>query len=170
MKKLAIAMMMGVAALTANAQVDVRMQTVCNPQDVKTYDTQRLRSSFMMEKVMAADEINLTYSMYDRFIFGGAVPVNKELTLDTFDALKAPYFLFNRELGVINIGGEGIVTVDGKEYTLNFKEAIYVGRGKQKVTFKSKDASKPAKFYINSAIAHKEYKTQLIHLTDVRVH
>ena len=164
MKKLAIAMMMGVAALTANAQVNVRMQTACNPQDVKTYDTQRLRSSFMMEKVMAADEINLTYSMYDRFIFGGAVPVNKELTLDTFDALKAPYFLFNRELGVINIGGEGIVTVDGKEYTLNFKEAIYVGRGKQKVTFKSKDASKPAKFYINSAIAHKEYKTQLITL------
>lgn len=164
MKKLAIAMMMGAAVLTGNAQVNVRMQTACHPQDVKGYDTQRLRSSFMMEKVMAADEINLTYSMYDRFIFGGAVPVTKELTLDTFDALKAPYFLFNRELGVINVGGEGVVTVDGKEYALNFKEAIYVGRGKQKVTFKSKDASKPAKFYINSAIAHKEYKTQLITL------
>ena len=140
------------------------MQVACNPQDVKTYDTQRLRSSFMMEKVMVADEINLTYSMYDRFIFGGAVPVNKELTLDTIDQLKAPYFLFNRELGIINIGGEGIVTVDGKEYALNFKEALYVGRGNQKVTFKSKDASKPAKFYLNSAIAHKAYKTQLVTL------
>ena len=63
---------------------------------------------------------------------------------------------------MINVGGEGIVTVDGQEYTLGFKEALYVGRGKQKVTFKSKDASNPAKFYINSAIAHKEYKTQLV--------
>ena len=161
MKKIAIAMMLGVAALSANAQVNYRMQTACNPQDVKTYDTQRLRSSFMMEKVLVDDEINVTYSMYDRFIFGGAMPV-KELSLDTIDPLKAPYFLFNRELGVINIGGDGIVTVDSKEYELKFKEALYVGRGNQKVTFKSKDASKPAKFYINSAIAHKEYKTQWI--------
>ena len=165
MKKLALAMMFGAAAVSANAQISsVQMQVACNPQDVKTYDTQRLRSSFMMEKVMVADEINLTYSMYDRFIFGGAVPVTKELTLDTIDQLKAPYFLFNRELGIINIGGEGIVTVDGKEYALNFKEALYVGRGNQKVTFKSKDASKPAKFYLNSAIAHKAYKTQLVTL------
>ena len=147
---------------TANAQVNYRMQVACNPQDVKTYDTDRLRSSFLMEKVMVADEINVTYSMYDRFIFGGAVPVNKVLSLDTIDPLKAPYFLYNRELGVINVGGEGIVTVDGQEYTLGFKEALYVGRGKQKVTFKSKDSSNPAKFYINSAIAHKEYKTQLV--------
>ena len=165
MKKLAIAMMMGFAAFTANAQIaSVSVQTACHPQDVKTYDTQRLRSSFVMEKVLVADEINLTYSMYDRFIFGGAMPVNKELTLETIDNLKAPYFLFSRELGVINVGGEGIVTVDGKEYTLNFKEALYVGSGNQKVTFKSKDASKPAKFYLNSATAHKSYKTQLITL------
>ena len=123
---------------------------------------ERLRSSFLMEKVMSPNEINLTYSMYDRFIFGGAMPVSKELSLDTFDALKAPYFLYNRELGVINVGGEGIVTVDGKEYTLNFKEALYVGRGNKKVTFRSKDASQPAKFYLNSATAHHAYKTQLV--------
>ena len=162
MKKLILAMMFGSLMTTANAQVNYRMQVACNPQDVKTYDTDRLRSSFLMEKVMVADEINVTYSMYDRFIFGGAVPVNKVLSLETIDPLKAPYFLYNRELGVINVGGEGIVTVDGQEYTLGFKEALYVGRGKQKVTFKSKDASNPAKFYINSAIAHKEYKTQLV--------
>lgn len=162
MKKLAIAMMLSAAALSANSQVNYKMQVACNPQDVKTYDTNRLRSSFLMEKVMVPDEINVTYSMYDRFIFGGAMPVQKELVLETIDPLKAKYFLERRELGVINIGGEGIVTVDGKEYTLNFKEALYVGRGKQKVTFKSKDASNPAKFYINSATAHKEYKTQLI--------
>ncbi|ERI81831.1 4-deoxy-L-threo-5-hexosulose-uronate ketol-isomerase [Bacteroides pyogenes] len=164
MKKLAIAMMLGLAGISASAQVNYKMQVACNPQDVKTYDTNRLRSSFLMEKVMVADEINVTYSMYDRFIFGGAVPVSKELALETIDPLKAPYFLFARELGVINVGGQGVVTVDGKEYTLNFKEALYVGRGNEKVTFKSKDSSKPAKFYINSAPAHKEYKTQLITL------
>ena len=162
MKKLAIAMMLGVAALSASAQVNYKMQVACNPQDVKTYDTNRLRSSFLMEKVFAPNEINVTYSMYDRFIFGGAMPVSKELILETIDPLKAPYFLFSRELGVINVGGEGIVTIDGKEYNLNFRDALYVGRGNQKVTFKSKDANKPAKFYINSAPAHKEYKTQLI--------
>ena len=162
MKKLAIAMMLGIAAMSASAQVNYKMQVACNPQDVKTYNTNRLRSSFLMEKVMVPDQINVTYSMYDRLIFGGAVPATKELVLETIDPLKAKYFLERRELGVINIGGEGIVTVDGKEYTLNFKDALYVGRGKQKVTFKSKDASKPAKFYINSATAHKEYKTQLI--------
>ncbi len=162
MKRVAIALMLGVAAMTASAQVNYTMQVACNPQDVKTYDTERLRSSFMMDKVMVADEINLTYSMYDRFIFGGAVPVQKELVLETIDPLKAQYFLERRELGVINIGGDGIVTVDGKEYELHFKDALYVGRGNQKVTFKSKDAANPAKFYINSATAHKEYKTQLI--------
>lgn len=162
MKKLFIAMILGASVATAHAQVNYQMQVACHPQDVKTYDTDRLRSSFLMEKVMVADEINVTYSMYDRFIFGGAVPVRKELSLDTIDPLKAPYFLYNRELGVINVGGTGIVTVDGQEYTLGFKEALYVGRGKQKVTFKSKDATTPAKFYINSALAHKAYKTQLV--------
>ena len=162
MKKLAIALLLGVAATSASAQVNYTMQTACHPEDVKTYDTQRIRDRFVMEKVMAADEINLTYSLYDRFIFGGAMPVQKELSLETIDPLKAKYFLERRELGVINVGGEGIVTVDGKEYTLNFKEALYVGRGNEKVTFKSVDANNPAKFYLNSATAHTAYKTQLI--------
>ena len=164
MKKLVLAFMMGAAAMAANAQVNYKVQTACHPQDVKHYDTELLRSRFMMDKVMAPDEINVTYTLYDRLIYGGAMPVNKTLKLEVFRELgpEITYFLERRELGVINIGGEGIITVDGKEYTLNFKDALYVGRGKQKVTFKSKDSSKPAKFYINSATAHKEYKTQLI--------
>ena len=163
MKKLAMVMMMAAMAFSSSAQVNYTIQTACHPMDVKTYDTQRLRSSFVMEKVFTADQINLTYSMYDRFIFGGVYPVSKEVKLETIDPLKAPYFLFNRELGIINISeGAGIVTVDGKEYVLNFKEALYVGRGCENVTFKSKDANKPAKFYINSALAHKKYKNQLI--------
>lgn len=148
--------------ITLNAQVNYTIQTACNPQDVKTYNTERLRSSFVMPKVMVADEINLTYSMYDRFVFGGAVPVSKTLTLDTIDPLKAPYFLYNRELGVINVGGEGEVIVDGKTYSLKFKEAIYVGRGSKDIKFRSKNSNNPAKFYLNSATAHKAYKTQLI--------
>lgn len=162
MKTLATAIVMGAVATAATAQVNYQMQVACNPQDVKTYDTERLRASFLMEKVMAPDEINLTYSMYDRFIYGGAMPVQKVLELDTIDPLKADYFLERRELGVINIGGPGVVTVDGQEYELGFKEALYVGRGKRKVTFRSKDSAQPAKFYLNSATAHREYKTQLV--------
>ena len=162
MKRIATIAAFLLSAAAASAQVTWTMQTACNPQDVKNYDTEKLRSNFLMEKVMAADEINLTYSMYDRFIFGGAMPVGKVLTLDTFDALKSEYFLERRELGIINVGGEGIVTVDGKKYVLGFKEALYVGRGHKDVTFASKSATKPAKFYLNSATAHKEYKTQLI--------
>ena len=162
MKTLATAIVMGAVATAATAQVNYQMQVACNPQDVKTYDTERLRASFLMEKVMAPDEINLTYSMYDRFIYGGAMPVQKVLELDTIDPLKADYFLERRELGVINIGGPGVVTVDGQEYELGFKEALYVGRGKRQVTFRSKDSAQPAKFYLNSATAHREYKTQLV--------
>ena len=162
MKRLTLAILMAVAALSGSAQVNYKIQTACNPMDVKHYDTERLRSAFVMDKVMVNDEINLTYSMYDRFIFGGAVPATKELVLETIDPLKAPYFLFGRELGVINVGGDGIVSVDGKEYELKFKEALYVGRGNKEVKFKSKDASNPARFYLNSATAHKEYKTQWI--------
>ena len=139
------------ASIAMNAQTKYTIQTACHPEDVKHYDTETLRARFMMSEVMVPDEIRLTYSLYDRFIFGGAVPATKPLKLETIDPLKAPYFLYARELGVINIGGEGIVSVDGKEYTLKFKDALYVGRGNENVEFRSKDPKCPAKFYINSA-------------------
>ena len=142
--------------------MNVDIQLACHPDDVKHYDTERLRKSFLMERVMAADEINLTYTLYDRMIYGGVMPVNQVLKLETFDDLKAEHFLDRRELGVINIGGNGVVTVDGVEYPLNFKEALYVGCGKKEVTFRSIDTACPAKFYVNSAPAYKEYVTQLI--------
>ena len=177
MKKFFLAALCAAAALTGNAQVKVSFQTACHPEDVKHYDTKTLRERFVMEKVMVADEINLTYSAYDRFIFGGAMPVNKDLKLETFDALKAPYFLYNREIGIINTAGDGIVIVDGVEYPLGAKEALYIGRGNlgkdkkgnaidsnKEIIFRSKDASKPAKFYINSAVADHHYKTQKITL------
>ena len=162
MKKAIFIAIMSAMAITANAQLNYKVQTACHPDDVKHYDTERLRSSFLMEKVMAPDEINLTYTLYDRLIYGGVMPVNKVLVLETFDDLKAEHFLDRRELGVINIGGDGVVTVDGKEYPMTFKEALYVGCGKKEVTFKSVDPANPAKFYINSTPAYKEYVTQLI--------
>ena len=123
MKKaiLSFALLMG--ALGVNAQQNVNFQTACHPEDVKHYDTKTLRNRFVMEKVMAADEINLTYSHYDRFIYGGAMPVTKDLKLENFrdlgldvdPGIKDKYFLYNRELGVVNCGGgDGWVIVDGK--------------------------------------------------------
>ena len=162
MKKLILFTAMSLMTIAANAQMNYTVQTACHPDDVKHYDTERLRKSFLMEKVMSPDEINLTYTLYDRLIYGGVMPVQKELVLETFDELKAEHFLDRRELGVINVGGDGVVTVDGKEYKMKFKEGLYVGCGKKKVTFRSADPAKPAKFYINSTPAYKEYVTQLI--------
>ena len=177
MKKTILILMLMGSLTPAFAQQKMNFQKACHPDDVKHYDTQTLRDRFVMEKVMAADEINLTYSMYDRFIFGGAMPVTKELKLETDPQLRADYFMRNRELGIINTGGEGSVVVDGQEYPLGYREALYVGRGwlgkdkdgkdidsNREVIFRSKDAKNPAKFYLNSATAHHHYKTQWITL------
>lgn len=162
MKKTLMALAALAIAFGASAQTSYTIMRAVHPEDFKNYDTSRLRSHFMMPTVMEQDKINLTYSMYDRLIFGGVVPVEKTMALETIDPLKADYFLERRELGVINIGGPGVVTVNGKAYELNFKDALYVGRGNKEVTFASRDAANPAKFYINSTPAHKAYKTQLV--------
>ncbi len=141
---------------------NVTVQTATHPDDFKAFDTERIRSRFVMENVMAPDEINLTYTLYDRLVYGGAMPVAQELALEPFAELRAERFLDRRELGVINVGGPGVVTVDGETFALAFKEALYVGRGKKSVAFKSCDAQNPAKFYLNSAPAHKAYVTQRI--------
>ena len=162
MKKTLMALAALAIAFGASAQTSYTIMRAVHPEDFKNYDTSRLRSHFMMPTVMEQDKINLTYSMYDRLIFGGVVPVEKTMALETIDPLKADYFLERRELGVINVGGPGVVTVDGKAYELNFKDALYVGRGNKEVTFASRNAANPAKFYINSTPAHKAYKTQLV--------
>ena len=161
MKKSLVFAAMAALALTSLAKTNYTIQRACHPDDVKHYTTEQLRERFAMPVVMEENVINLTYSMYDRLIFGGVIAVNP-VQLETIDPLKSEYFLERRELGVINVGGDGIVTVDGKDYELHFKDALYVGRGKQNVTFRSKDSANPAKFYINSTPAHAAYKTQLI--------
>ena len=140
-----------------------------HPSDVKHYDTQQLRDHFLVEKVMEADKINLVYSHYDRYIAGGAVPANGPLELTAIDLLKAPFFCYRRELGIINVGGKGTVTLDGISYSLDFKEALYVGKGTEKIVFSSDDKAQPARFYLNSTPAHKELPTRHITLKEANV-
>ena len=140
-----------------------------HPEDARNYDTARLRKEYLISNVMTDDRICLTYSQYDRYIVGGAVPVTGSLTLEPIDTLKAAYFCERRELGIINVGGAGTISIDGTDYELGFKEALYVGRGSISVVFSSADAASPARFYINSAPAHKEYPTTKVTLKDAEV-
>ncbi|CDF79906.1 4-deoxy-L-threo-5-hexosulose-uronate ketol-isome rase [Formosa agariphila KMM 3901] len=133
-----------------------------SPQTVKQYDTQELRNEFLIDNLMQNDTINLTYTHYDRYIAGSAVPTSSPLTLETIDPLKSEYFLERRELGIINVGGTGSVTVDGTVYELGLKDALYVGMGNKDVVFASDDASNPAQFYLNSAPAHTNYPTKKV--------
>lgn len=137
-----------------------------HPDDAKQYDTQRIRDEFLVQGLFQKDMINMVYTDYDRYIVGGAYPVDKELSLDAIDPLKAPYFLVRRELGIINIGGEAKITLDGEKLTIGHKEALYVGMGTQKVLFGSADKANPAKLYFNSAPAHKEYPSKKVTLAD----
>lgn len=134
--------------------------------DVKKYTTDELRKYFLKEEIFIKDKIELAYSHVDRIIFGGAHPVDKKLKLEAGDELRADYFLQRREMGIINIGGDGIITVDGKEYKVNNYDALYISMGSKDVVFESLEKSNPAKFYINSCPAHREYPTKLITYDD----
>ena len=136
-----------------------------SPQAVKQYDTAQLRSEFLIDNLMEEGKINLTYSHYDRYIAGSATPLTP-LTLETIDPLKAEYFLERREMGIINVGGNGTVVIEGTAYELGFKDALYIGSGNKEVIFKSDDAKNPAKFYINSAPAHTNYPTKKVSLAE----
>ncbi|MAW93640.1 MULTISPECIES: 5-dehydro-4-deoxy-D-glucuronate isomerase [unclassified Leeuwenhoekiella] len=131
-----------------------------HPEDVKRYTTQELREHFLIPSIFVKDEINLTYTMYDRYIAGGAFPVSKALKLESIDDLKAEHFLDRRELGVINVGGKGKITVDGEVYELGNKEALYVGKGVKEVIFEATDEQ--PYFYLNSAPAHHAYPTKKV--------
>ncbi len=144
----------------------MELRTASSPRDVKTYDTARLREEFLIQDLFRPDEVKMVYSHIDRIITGAAMPVNKALTLAAGEELRAEYFLQRREMGIINIGGEGKVTVDGTVYTLRHRDGIYVGRGCKDVVMESVDSAKPAKFYFNSTPAHKAYPTVYIRPED----
>ena len=134
MKKTLLTLAFGLTATISMAQTNYEVRWANHPEDVKHYDTQRLRKDFAIEKVFAPGEVNWVYSMYDRFLIGGAEPVGAPIHLTTIEPLHTDKpqdkkrLLDNRELGIINVGGKGTVTVDGKTYELDFQEALYVSR------------------------------------------
>lgn len=136
-----------------------------HPNDYRTLSSQQLREAFLIENLFVEDHISITYSHYDRLIIGGALPVSGPLPLQSIDALKAEYFLQRRELGIINTGGKGTVSVDGEKYVLDHKEALYVGRGVKEVIFYP-DAQTRPHYYFNSAPAHTGYPTRKVALAD----
>ncbi|APZ45850.1 5-dehydro-4-deoxy-D-glucuronate isomerase [Polaribacter reichenbachii] len=140
-----------------------------NPEAVKKYDTTFLRSEFIVKSVIKVDEIKWVYSHYDRFMVAGVAPIKKSIELESIEPLKTDYFLNRRELGIINIGETGIVSVDGTEYTLHNKEALYLGKGNKSVVFSSKSPKTPAQFYLNSTPAHRAFPNKKIGIKDVEV-
>ena len=139
-----------------------------NNKDAKNYDTQRLRDEYLIENLFMENKIKLVYSHIDRIIVGGIFPITEKIKLKGGKELGSNFFLERRELGVINIGGPGIIILDDEEFSLNNKDAIYVGLGIKEVFFKSLDIKNPAKFYLNSAPAHCKYPTALITLEKAR--
>lgn len=146
----------------------MEVRDASNARDVKYYTTDRLREEFHIKNLFTKDNTRMVYSHTDRIIVIGMMPVDMTLKLEAGKELAADYFLERRELGCINIGGAGIITVDGEAYEMNPRDGIYVGRGHRDLTFKAKDPKDPPKFYMTSCPAHKEYPTVRIDITKAR--
>lgn len=136
-----------------------------HPDDARTYTTQQLRKSFLVEEVFKKDAIELVYTHYDRFIAGGARPESGELKLEAIPPLRAEYFLERREMGIINVGQRGVVVADGKEYSLGFKEALYLGKGVKDIIFRPAEEG-TALYYLNSTPAHAAHPSKMISLEE----
>lgn len=135
----------------------LEIRNASNSKDVKFYTTDRLREEFLITNLFTKDNIRMVYSHIDRIITAGLMPVFQELKLEAGKELAADFFLQRREMGCINIGGKGIITVDGTEYVMEPRDGIYIGMGNKEVTFKSVNPDEPAKFYMSSCPAHKSY-------------
>ena len=146
--------------------VKFEIRDAAHMNDVRHYDTERLRKEFLVEKLLIKDEINMVYSMYDRIIIGGAVPVHDSLALEAIEPIKADHFLHRREMGIFNVGGKGKVKVEGRVFDLDYKDALYLGSGDRDVSFESADPLAPARFYFNSASAHKPLTDKKITLAE----
>lgn len=132
------------------------------PNDIKTYDTARLRAEFLMEDLFQANKVSFTYTHVDRLILGGAVPTSSALSFGSGEEIGTPFLLSAREMGIANLGGTGVVSVDGKSFTLENRDVLYVGRGAQEISVASASADKPARFYMNSVPAGADIPHRLI--------
>ncbi len=139
--------------------MDIRF--AIGPEETKQLDTSKLAENFLVKELMTPDKIKLVYSHYDRVIIGGVKPVNRAVALPNHPELRAEYFLERRELGIINVGGNGTVTADGKKYRLDALSCLYLGKGTQSVSFASASKKTPALFYLLSAPAHAIYPATL---------
>ncbi len=146
----------------------MEVRDASNAKDVRYYTTDRLREEFHIGNLFTKDNIRMVYSHTDRIIVIGMMPIKLELKLEAGKELSADYFLERRELGCINIGGKGVITVDGEVYEMNPRDGIYIGKGHRDLVFKSVDETNPAKFYITSCPAHTEYPTVKIDITKAR--
>lgn len=146
----------------------MEVRNASNPKDMKHYTTERLREEFLITGLFTPDNSKMVYSHIDRIITAGFMPVTKELKLEAGKELAAEYFLQRREMGCINIGGKGTITVDGTEYVMNPRDGIYIGMGNKEIVFKSDDAQNPAKFYVSSCPAHCTYPTVHIDITKAK--
>ncbi len=133
-----------------------------HPGEVKTMDTERLRESFAITDLMSENKSRFVYSHYDRMITGGVVPVKEVISLPNYQALKSDFFLERREMGIINIGGEGTITADGVAYPLSKLDCLYLPKGTREVSFESNMENQPAYYYVLSAPAHHAYEPQLM--------
>ena len=143
-----------------NDNYDVRYAV--GPRETNQMGTEALRKEFLIEQVFGIDKIKLVYTHYDRYIAGGVIHMKESVVLGTIDPLKADFFLERREMGIINVGGKGYVKADGETYSLEYKEALYLGRATKEVSFSSDNIKSPAKFYLNSTPAHNTYPSRKV--------
>ncbi len=146
-----------------------QVRQASHPSDARGYDTRRLREEFLVQDLFIRDGINLVYTGYDRLIVGGIYPGTEPLELKPIPPLKADHFLDRRELGVINIGGKALINVDGTRIEVGYRDALYVGKGVRLLVFESVNQNKPARLYLNSAPAHKEFPMKKITLAEAEV-
>jgi 4-deoxy-L-threo-5-hexosulose-uronate ketol-isomerase len=145
--------------------MDVRYST--DPTGFKKLTTDELRKLYLIDSLFVPDTIPMVYSDIDRSITGSAMPVKETLKLlSSKKEMAAEYFAERREIGVINIGGDGMLTVDGKQFPMAHKDALYIGRGAKEILFSSRSKEAPAKFYFVSYPAHKEHPTTHAKFTD----
>lgn len=143
----------------------MKIRYTADPVGVERMSTEELRASFLIDTLFAEDGISMVYCDLDRAVVGSAVPVTRALSLEAAPELRAATFCERRELGVLNVGGPGTVTVDGVEHALAGRDGLYVGRGSKSITFASDSAATPAtpaKYYLLSFPAHADHPTARI--------
>jgi 4-deoxy-L-threo-5-hexosulose-uronate ketol-isomerase len=137
----------------------MEIRNAVHPEHAVQFDTAQLREEFLIQNLFTPDEVKLVYSYFDRLIVGGVCPV-KPLALEVDEKIiGTSHLLDRRELGVINVGAAGTVTIDGEKYDMSPKDGLYIGMGAENLEFSSVDKSQPARFYLNCAPAHANYPT-----------